>query len=303
MKVRRFCSRLGIPSSTWYYWRQGYYRAKPVKRWPAPVVDRIEEPAAQKAFEFSAWGHRKIWAMLRADGTCVSQSSVKRALKRRGLLLPVRYQAERRTLAKHRRAAFDQPPMRRNRVWQMDFSEFETTTHGTWQLSAVVDYAAKLCLACSPSGTQRAEDAVRALEAAIEQAQALAGCSMLEECIDPETGALAPLVVVTDNGPAFKSAAFERFFMSRPYLKHVRTRHRSPETNGVVERFFETVKYEHLYTLEISNGHELAQELVKFRSLFNEVRPHERLDFRVPMEVYRADPEPNLFSAKVVQKA
>jgi transposase InsO family protein len=31
----------------------------------------------------------------------------------------------------------------------------------------------------------------------------------------------------------------------------VRTRHRAPKTNGVVERFFGSLKYEHLYRLEI----------------------------------------------------
>lgn len=90
MSVKRFCARLGIPTSTWYYWRGGEVSGRTVRRWPAPVVDDIEEPAAKKAAEFSAWGHRKIWAMLRSDGLAVSQSSVKRALARRGLLLPVR---------------------------------------------------------------------------------------------------------------------------------------------------------------------------------------------------------------------
>ena len=34
-------------------------------------------------------------------------------------------------------------------------------------------------------------------------------------------------------------------------LRHVRTRHHAPETNGVVERFNGSPKYEHLYRLEI----------------------------------------------------
>ncbi len=53
-----------------------------------------------------------------------------------------------------------------------------------------------------------------------------------------------PIAVVTDNGPAFKSAAFARYIASRPEFTHVRTRHRSPGTNGVIERFFGALKYE-----------------------------------------------------------
>jgi putative transposase len=141
--VRRFLSRLGIPSSTWYHWRAAHLRGRPVRRWPAPVVDRIEQAAAEQAHKWSAWGHRKIHAMLRADGVRVSQSSVKRALGRRGLLQPVRYQAERRQLARDRHATFWDPPIPRDRVWQTDFTEFETATHEAWRIAAVVDYWSK----------------------------------------------------------------------------------------------------------------------------------------------------------------
>ena len=122
MPVRRLLRRLGIPASTWYYWRSCELAGRPAKRWPTPVLDAIEEPAAELAGRYSAWGHRKIWAMLKADGVCVSMSSVARAMKRRDLLLPIRYQRERRAFAAARKVAFAAPPQRRNRFWQMDFT-------------------------------------------------------------------------------------------------------------------------------------------------------------------------------------
>jgi hypothetical protein len=45
---------------------------------------------------------------------------------------------------------------------------------------------------------------------------------LLEECVDPETGELVPVIVVSDNGPAYKSSTFMRHIMSRPELDHVR---------------------------------------------------------------------------------
>jgi len=186
--VRRFVRRLGIPPSTWYHWRAAHLQGRELKRWPAPVVDAIEEVAAAEAHKWSAWGHRKIHAMLRADGVVVSRSSVQRALRRRGLLQPVRYQAERRQLAQARHATFWEPPERRNRVWQTDFTEFETTTHGTWRIAGVVDYVSKLCLAAPVSGTQTARDAIAAVRAAIETAEGLLGHPLLEDCLDPATG-------------------------------------------------------------------------------------------------------------------
>ena len=301
--VRRFLARPGIPSSTWYHWRAAHLRGRAVRRWPAPVVDAVEEAAAEQAHRWSAWGHRKIWAMLRADGVRVSRSSVLRALARRNLLLPVRYQAERRQLAVARRALFVEAPTRRNRVWQTDFTEFETGRHGIWRLSPVVDYATKLCLAIPVSGTTGARDAIAAVEAAIDAAERLLGHPLLEDCVDRETGELSPLTIVTDNGPAYKSTDFLRFIASRPELAHVRTRHHAPETNGVVERFNQTVKYEHLYRLEIADVIELADEAEAFREVYNEVRPHEALGFETPMGRYLAHPGPHLSEPESVQES
>ncbi len=299
--VRRFLARLGIPASTWYHWRAAHLRGRPARRWPAPVVDAIEEAAAEQAHRWSAWGHRKIWAMLRADGVRVSRSSVLRALARRDLLLPVRYQAERRQLAVARRALFVAAPTRRNRVWQTDFTEYETSRGGTWRLSPVVDYATRLCLAAPVSGTTGARDAIGAVEAAIGAAERLLGHSLLEDCADPETGELHPLTIVTDNGPAYKSTDFLRFIRSRPELAHVRTRHHAPETNGVVERFNQTIKYEHLYRLEIPDAAGLMDEAADFVAVYNAVRPHESLGFATPLSACLAHPVPHLSEPGSVQ--
>jgi putative transposase len=92
-------------------------------------------------------GARKIAAMMRADGHSVSTSTAERALRRRGLLLPSGFRADRKSCAALRRKVFNDPPTERNQVWQTDFSEFETIGGGIWRISAVVDYATKHCLA------------------------------------------------------------------------------------------------------------------------------------------------------------
>src|SRR2546428_6011702 len=162
--VLRFCALLGIPRASWYRWKSAV-RTRP-GCWPAPVVDALEPVAASYAATFAAWGHRKLWALLQADGYQVSMSSVARALARRGLLLPQRYQAERRQLARARRAVFLEPPTRRCRVWQSDFSEFETIGGGVWRPCGVVASVAKALLAFPVTTTQTAVDSIGALEAA-----------------------------------------------------------------------------------------------------------------------------------------
>ncbi len=214
-------------------------------------------------------------------------SSVARALARRRLLLPQRYQAERRQLARARRAVFLEPPTRRCRVWQSDFSEFETIGGGIWRLGGVVDYVAKVSLACPVTTTQTAGDAIAAIEAARAQAEAWLGHSLLDECLDPETGEIVSIAIVTDNGSAYRSAAFARYVASRPEFTHVRTRHRSPQTNGVIERFFQALKYEYLYRQEIGDGATLAAAVGRHQTIYNDVRPHQAIGFRTPLTAWR----------------
>ncbi|MHB1595951.1 MAG: hypothetical protein ACYCO9_19185 [Streptosporangiaceae bacterium] len=53
------------------------------------------------------------------------------------------YQRERRKLAQRRKAAFAADPTGPNQVWQLDFSEFETTAGGTWRIVGCRDYWSK----------------------------------------------------------------------------------------------------------------------------------------------------------------
>jgi len=175
-------------------------------------------------------------------------------MARRDLLQPVSYKAERRQLARERREAFLQPPIRRNRVWQFDFSEFKTELGATCRLGGTVDYWAMNALGCRVETNQTGVDMIAALERAIASAEALLRYPLHADCVDVETGEVQPLVIVTDNGPAMCSIAVAHWFNARPHLRHVRTRRKAPETNGVVERWFESLKYERLYRHNIADG-------------------------------------------------
>ena len=287
MPVSRFCELIGIPRRTYTRWRararDGVTGKGP---WPAPVVDALEPVAAKYAADWPAWGHRKIHWLMRADGIEVSASSVERAMRRRGLLQPIDYQGERRQLAAARKAAFADPPTAPNQVWQLDFSEYETTGGGIWRLAGVTDYFTKYEHGWHIAPTCTGADAIAAVQLAIDQAEALAGCRLEEALADPVTGEVHKIKLVTDNGSAFKGAAFARFIASRTEFVHIRTRRRSPGQNGVRERAFGSLKYEHLYRLEIDDLPALAAEAEAYRHVFNHIRPHEALGGHRPIEVY-----------------
>lgn len=262
-------------------------------------MDAIEAIAAKYAEQWPAWGHRKIAVLMRADGHVVSTSSVQRALRRRGLLLPVGYRADRKSWAVLRRRVFLDPPTQRNRVWQMDFSEFETSSGGIWRTCAVIDYATKYCLAARLTPTSRAADALTCLNAAAAEAARVLGLDDLRadrgvmDLLGPDGDVIgqapAPIAVVTDNGSAFKAATFAAAFTGEdPLLRHVRTRVRSPQTNGVIERFFGTLKYDHLYRALIADGDALAMEINRYRQIYNTIRPHQSIGDRTPRDAYLA---------------
>jgi putative transposase len=233
-----------------------------------------------------SWGHRKIAMLMRVDGHHGPDSTVLRALKRTGRVLPVDYQAERRQHAQARRAAVVVPPWGPNQVWQLDFSEFETRRGGTWRIGGIADYWSKLELGWHVSTTANHRDAIETVEQAIAESDRLTGRPLAELLSDPLTGEIRPIAVVTDNGPCFKSVRFAAYIERRPELIHIRTRRKSPQQNGVRERAFGSLKYEHLYRLEIDDGHTLGQEVETYRQLFNTIRPHQAIGMRRPLDVH-----------------
>ena len=88
----------------------------------------------------------------------------------------------------------------------------------------------------------------------------------------------------------------------------MRTRHHAPETNGVVERFNRSLKYEHLYREEIRDVIALRDEVEAYRELYNWVRPHESLGQLPPMARYLGEqpvspPRSHLSAPESVQES
>lgn len=292
LPVSRFCEIVGLPARTYYDRRARHHAGRTRVRgpWPTPARDRVSEAVVAMALSFPMWGHRKIAWLCRHDGLAVSDATCLRVLRDSGLVLPIDYVRERRDLATARREAFVTIPTRRNRVWQTDFFELETSGGGTWRSGDVIDYATKLVLAGPVSATQTTRDAISAIEDARAQAHDLLGRPLLDDVTCTTTGEVTPVIVVSDNGPCYKSAAFSRYIDSRSELTHVRTRRKSPQTNGVIERYHGAIQIEHLWRQLPADGAEMTEMVEAFRQLYNTIRPHETLAGARPIERYLADP-------------
>lgn len=234
--------------------------------------------------------------MTRHDGHRVSQASVLRLLRDEGLLLEANYQRERRKLAERRKAAFAKEPTGPNQVWQLDFSEYETTTGGTWRIASCRDYWAKFEFDAHVSATANKHDAVEAVQKALDEAERLLGHPLIDDAtVNVETGEIEPVVtIVTDNGGPFRSFTFEAFIAAHPEIRHVRTRVRTPGQNGSRERGFGTMKYEWLFREEIDDGLTLVDQINAYRHDYNHIRPHEAIAFNRPADVYAGLADPTI---------
>lgn len=115
-----------------------------------------------------------MWAICRHDGRRVSRATVLRVPRDEELLPEANYQRERRQLDGRRKAPSATEPSGPNQVWQLDFSEFETTGGGTWRLAGCRDWP-KYEVGWHMAPTVNQHDAIASVELALATAARLAG--------------------------------------------------------------------------------------------------------------------------------
>ena len=95
--------------------------------------------------------------------------------------------------------------------------------------------------------------------------------------------------VLTDNGAEFASPRnllhhpFERM-LQEVGVKHNYTKPYRPQTNGKVERFWRTIKDDLLESGGFESVDQLKDELFKYMIYYNEIRPHQALNGKSPLQ-------------------
>ena len=211
---------------------------RPVKGpWPAPSADRVEPVAVEYADRFPAWAHRKVAMLMRVDGHHAPDSTVLRALKRTGRVLPVGLPGRACQHAKARRAAVRGGAVGSESSLAARLHRVRDPPRRAPGGSAVSPATTRSSSSAGMfSTTASHRDAIETLEQAIDETDRLTGRPLRELLVDPVSGEIRPIALVTDNGPCFKAARFAAYIEKRPELIHIRTRRNSPNQNGVRER-------------------------------------------------------------------
>lgn len=153
----------------------------------------------------------------------------------------------------------------------MDVTHIDCGDDGWAHLAAVIDCHDREIIGYELALRARAKEAERALEAA---------------CI-ARFGTLRPdgntPVVRSDNGLIFQSRRFRA--ACRDYrLKQEFITPYTPEQNGIIERFFRSLKEECVWQRNFACFSEARAAVASWIDWYNESRPHQALGYRSPRQ-------------------
>jgi len=221
------------------------------------VINAILELAR----EYPTYGYRRITAMLRRQGLVVNQKRVLRIMSEHKLLVVKRPRRALRTKT-HGRITSDRP----DTLWAGDLTKI-LTAQGWVYLVVYMDCYTREIVSWGISDRCRTQESLSALYEALAERK-------------PEG-----LVLLTDNGPQFTSRLYEGELSSLG-ITHRRTAYNHPEANGMVERFFKSLKEEEVWQNEYASLEEARESVGAWISFYNRERPHMALKYRTPKEAY-----------------
>lgn len=164
-----------------------------------------------------------------------------------------------------------------NQVWSTDITYIPMKT-GFLYLCAVVDWYSRFILSWEISNTITADFCLRPLQAALEKWG-------------------KPGIFNTDQGSQFTSHVFTEFLLEKQIQISMDGKGRALD-NIFIERFWRTIKYEHIYLHEYVDGKSLYDGLVGFMQFYNYERKHQSLSYLTPSQVYQENRKPTENNAK-----
>jgi putative transposase len=259
LSIRRQCDLLGIA-------RSGVYRP------PRPANDNDLELMRRLDELFTQWpflGSRRLARMLREDGQAINRKRVQRLMRQMGIaaLGPKPRTTKRAPGHKVlpyllRSMTIDRP----NQVWAADIT-YVPIGRGFLYLVAIMDWASRAVLSWRLSNTMDVSFCVEALEEALARFG-------------------RPEIFNTDQGSQFTSAAFTGVLAAAGVRISMDGRGRWMD-NVFIERLWRSLKYEDIYLKGYADGREAKAGIAQWIAFYNGLRPHQALEHRTPMAVWR----------------
>lgn len=271
--VNRTLRELGIHKSTFYNWyniyvEKGIEGLQPVAKRSRQQWNTI--PQEQKnlvvelALEHPQLSSRELACKLTDEQQVfISESSIYRILKARGLITPPAYVVNAASDEFRDKTAFV------HQLWQTDFTYFRIIGWGWYYLSTILDDHSRYIVHWELCSTMKAEDVQRTVEAAIKRAKI--------------TSKHKPKLL-SDNGSCYISSELKDY-LQRKGIVQVHGRPLHPQTQGKIERYHRSmknvVKLDNYYHPE-----QLIEAIKQYVHYYNHKRYHESLNNLTPADVY-----------------
>lgn len=272
--LRRVCRVWEAPRATVYFRRQ--VRPAPQKRGPKPLIPdaellpMIREDLATSPFREE--GHRKVYYRLKfVRKVKVAPKRILRLMRENALLSPQR--APQGEPNKHDGTISTDKPLE---MWGTDGTTTQVVEEGTvWIFGAVEHFNAE-CVGIHASKSGDRFNAMEPVKQGIKKHYGAIG-----------KGIAKGLSLRNDHGSQYVSGHFQKelkHFGIRQSLAYVG----EPQTNGVVERFWKTLKKQVLEGRIYQTLDDLRKALVDFVALYNRAWRLEKLGGRTPDEARQA---------------
>lgn len=267
---------LGLPRSTYYRWQQRFRAegagglvdqyAHPRAVWNR-LLPQEQETIVTTALEQPDLSARELaWWLTDHAGFSVSESTVYRVLKRRGLIQAREargFPAEKEYRVK---------PKRPNEQWQSDVSYFFVVGWGWYYFISVLDDYSRYILAWDLKPDMTAQSISDVVQQAVEWT------GMEQVPLDTRARLL------TDRGSGYLADAFEEYLETLS-MQHIYCAPYHPQTNGKIERFHETLKAR-INLLVYTSPEVLRQAMADFIAFYNTHRYHEGILNVTPADRY-----------------
>ena len=252
-------------SRSWLYYRRKIKNQKRVCRRPE-VEDAIQRILVERP---ATYGYRRIYGMLIRRGIQVNPKTVWRILQRRNWLSSTR----RRTLRPGRLHEGQVSVPEPNRRWASDITSITAWNGEKGRLAVLIDCADRSVLAWRWGKRMPAEELQEMVREAVFRRFGV------------EKEKARGLEFLSDNGPEYICHKLRGVLQGFGIIV-CHTPRRSPESNGIAERFFGTFKRDYVYEGELENFAELGRKVPGWIQDYNEVAPHSALGMKSPAQFY-----------------
>ena len=266
----------GYSSAAWYGKRSGALLSR-VKPGPKPELsdEKLLESirAVLARCPFHSEGYKKVHVRLRRKGLRAGKERILAIMKRNNLLAPVRPKSTGSSRPHDVRIITEMP----NKMWGTDGKQFWTEEDGQCWFFGVIDH-------CNDEILSHHEAKIGNRFAALEP---------VREAVRRQYGAIAQGIVKdtglflrSDHGSQYDSGDFQRELKFLG-LEHSPAFVRSPECNGIIERFHRTLQEQVFDIHQFTNLEEARRVIGEFIERYNKEWILHRLGYRSPIEYRR----------------